>query len=342
MSNYEKIKNEMINKNFPIKKVSLGEIKHLGENVYSIDGKDFAFTNESEILLDKKLDISIKTKRQLAENGGEKEIAKLRNWMLSRYKKDKILVSADENGNIANLLPLKSEIIPPSSFFQMVELFAENNDYSITSAERISSTSLSVKLKSKYENVIDVAKNEEFDIGGVIMNWDFTKIELNDFYIRMICTNGAVSLEETPIMQIEDMSIDSIKKISYLSEKDKIRLTQRFRKYADKTLEAIESNASLEEVEIAKNCLHHHGYGVSKDIAERLVNLNELEAKVEGIEVPSYRIRTDRNVWDLYNLITYTATHQAKEYEMKRPDEVIRAASGFLNRKRDIPMYIDI
>ena len=189
-------------------------------------------------------------------------------------------------------------------------------------------------------------------MSNLIFTWDFNELTLDEEYLRLVCANGAMSLERTPIWTYKN-------KLSDCSNISTELLNSRKNRYIKKCIEAIDSQASIQEIYAVTNLLRQHIN--DKDKAYELTGLSEIKDRLLyssskllggcrsqnggfdfGHEEIFRKIITHTKVWDLYNLLTYISSHEINKYEILSERKLSRDASAFLSRRRDFVDYIDL
>ena len=136
-------------------------------------------------------------------------------------------------------------------------------------------------------------------------------------------------------------------------------LNFRKKRYIEKCVEAMNSQASIQEIYVVTNLLRNHIN--DKDKAYELTGLSEIKdrllyssSKLLGgcrsqnggfdfaHEEIFRKIITHTKVWDLYNLLTYISSHEINKYKILSERKLSRDASAFLSRRRDFVDYIDL
>ena len=145
---------------------------------------------------------------------------------------------------------------------------------------------------------------------------------------------------------IQDLSMESINRLMGIVPKLlHLKSATSFQNYQKKALLAMETRASLAEMQMVHRVLRER-VGLPDEEVARLAPFEEdLHAYVEnGYTSMNFRnTMSSMNVWSLYNNMTAYATHSTAwgEHDGRR-DYLMNAALDFLNRQRDIKNPLDI
>ena len=347
-STFNKIRSELENKKYPVKRVNMGDIVHRGENVYSIGNREYVFENYVQSELDKYLGISTQEEYTLLESGGERELTNLRNWLLSRNAGKNLLVMASDKGSVIKIEKCKGDIIPPSTFFDIVEKFCDSNNHNVIEVKynEFNPFQISAVLDKDNPKIVSIADGEDFNVGQLSFAWNLSSVDLQEEYTRLICSNGATSIERRSIKSIYNASNESIRKMIFLDSKEKELIEDRTNRYLEKSKEAIHTYASIGEVAHVSRILK--GNGIDNAKADELSGFRDILDRL-GDQQKKYltydnkkRIRSNQTIWELYNLLTYITSHQVEDYKIINPQQMMQDSSAFLGSERDIKDYIDI
>lgn len=350
---YQIEKNKILNKNYPVKRFRLGEISHVGEDVYSVNNCDIVMESYVQAQLDELIGLSFSQKKSILKNGNTRELISMRNFLLSKNTDKSVLLFAGDDGKIVRCQKVTGEFIPPITLFETAERFCDRNKYEISNVTSILNNpyEISIRLKNSNPEIVEF-KGEEFDMSNLIFTWDFNELTLEEEYVRLICSNGAMSIEKTPIWTYKN-------KLSDCSNISTELLNFRKKRYIEKCVEAMNSQASIQEIYAATNLLLKHITDKNKvyeltglsEIKDRLLNssskLFDVCRSQNGVFDFTHKeifrkIITPTKVWDLYNLLTYISSHEINKYKILSKRELSRGASAFLRKRRDIVDYIDL
>lgn len=355
---YQIEKNKILNRNYPVRRFRLGDISHVGEDVYTVNNCNVVMDSYVQMQLDGLIGFSASQKKTILKNGSPRELISMRNFLLSRNMDKSVLLFAADDGRIVRCQKATEEFIPPITLFEAVERFCDRNKYEIDDITSISNNpyEISIHLKNKDPEIVKF-EGEELNMSNLIFTWDFNKLTLDEEYVRLVCANGAMSLERTPIWTYKNKLSDC--KLSDCSNLSKELLNYRKNRYIKKCIEAMDSQASIQEVYVATNLLRKHIN--DKDKAYKLTGMSEIKDRLLyssskllggfrsqnggfdfGHEEIFRKIITPTKVWDLYNLLTYISSHEINTHKILSERELSRDASAFLSRRRDFVDYIDL
>lgn len=350
---YQIEKNKILNRNYPVKRFRLGEISHVGEDVYSVNNCDIVMESYVQAQLDELIGLSFSQKKSILKNGNTRELISMRNFLFSKNTDKTVLLFAGDDGKIVRCQKVTGEFIPPITLFETAERFCDRNKYEISNVTSILNNpyEISIRLKNSNPEIVEF-KGEEFDMSNLIFTWDFNELTLDEEYLRLVCTKGAMSVERTPIWTYKN-------KLSDCSNISTELLNFRKKRYIEKCVEAMNSQASIQEIYAATNLLLKHITDKNKvyeltglsEIKDRLLYsssklLGGCRSQNGGFDFAHEeifrKIITHTKVWDLYNLLTYISSHEINKYKILSERKLSRDASAFLSRRRDFVDYIDL
>ena len=129
-SEYNKIKQEVLN--FPVvyKELEPKEIVALGDNFYSIGNTSVQVEPVIAGKIDSIAGITKGQTRIAYDNYGDHGVTNLRNFFGQAEKNSRIVVAADtQSKQIVDVIPLKNKLITPYAFFSFVEMYMDKNQY---------------------------------------------------------------------------------------------------------------------------------------------------------------------------------------------------------------------
>ncbi|MBQ6535094.1 MAG: hypothetical protein IJI37_07965 [Opitutales bacterium] len=345
---FGEIREELENKPYPAKRVNLGDIVHRGENVYTIGGKEYVMEDYVQKKLDDALGIKNEEKSALLDAGGEREITKLRNWLLARNSGKNYIVLAGDGGNIVRMEECKGDIIPPNIFFNIVETFCDRHNYNITDINYsdLNPYQVSAVIDGDTPRIVSINDGEKFNLGQLKFTWNLTSVDLKERFERLICSNGAVSTELRSVAKIFDAGNESVRKLTTFGSKEKELIECRITRYLEKSEEAMRSAASIMEVEYVSRIMKRNGVDDAR--ADELSGYKEILDRFGGNKSRrlqhdfKQRVKTSHTVWELYNILTYITSHNVREYNILDPHQMMLDTGRFLGAQRDIAEYIDL
>jgi hypothetical protein len=336
----------------PHKVIKLSEMSYIGDNVFSINGQEVIASENIERKLDRLVGIS-SNQREWVQNASDKNgLKNFRNYMQIAYdmhaNQEIVLVADPNERKIVDVIPLKEEYLAPSVFFKIVEIFMNNSGYYLSDFffnNNLVGDDLTLYLQSPNEETIQIADDETFLPNGIFMRWNFSKIEVGNFFTRLACINGAIEQSTNTKAKIHSFNDRMIQQFLGTTQ-DVIK--QGFIRYSERVLFAMKSQTSLAELQFANHALQNTG--LQDHLAEEIIPYNETveKARFQGlpektINIHKYLIATNFNMWNIYNRLTTFATHNEiwDTTDTKR-QKVLSAASTLLNKKPDIKQFMQI
>lgn len=184
--------------------------------------------------------------------------------------------------------------------------------------------------------------NDEFVTNGLYLKWNLGEIELGNYYLRLVCTNGQMQLSENSLERIH--RIDDKKISGIIDSPNGLKLTARnWSSFKDALVTANNTPASLSEVHSGKNLLLRHG--TPEDLAEQLMPYNKLLEMygTKNLHIPAEQAKSNIKMYDLFNRLTDFASHNTLwEQTDNRSSSLMQQSVKLLLRKRDIQTYYDI
>ena len=320
------------------------------DTFYRIGDTSIEVTEGVQKELDKIIGITSSQREGIEEGYGSHAIALWRNSIAmsnsvsnpSRFA----LVANSRNYIVDGIVPLKNEAITMESFFDLLEMFLDKHSYEVSLFESAGNgvygiTARLNPLQPEYDVFFG---NDEFMTNGLYIKWNLGEIEVGNYYVRLVCSNGAVETRKHSLARINSIGDDKIKALlNSPGRTDLIRANvSRMKEIAN---DAFHTMASLSEVWQGKKMLIRHG--APKDLAEQLMPYTQLlqQYAAHGYDnhVPITLVKSNINVWDLYNNLTEFATHTPLWAENdNRRSSLMQESLAFLQRQRDIKNYVDI
>jgi hypothetical protein len=335
---------------FPHKQITLSEILHVGENICEVQGVPMQFSDQALRQLADLVGIPRHQEQYVKNASGDNGLRNFRNYMSVAsgisQKQKMVLVADPHTREVTKVCPIKVDYISLSSFLEFIELLLSHLPYEVD--KMLSSCNvfdgLSIMLRPLHPNIQTLAPGEEFIQNGIFLRWNVGRVEAGSYFVRLICQNGAVSTKLQKRLTVN--SLDSREVMYLLNElKRGDILSYNFNSYKAMVYSALNSYASLREVEYAYKILM--AQGVEDTLARRLFNydLYVEECKLRTLDIQKYgnNIKTDKKVWDVYNVMTHFANHNTLwDPEDSRRFLLITGAGALLERPRDIQEYVEI
>ena len=324
------------------------ELAYEGENYYNARGTHIRVTHSVQQALDRLIGLSPRQCDGIRQAYGDEAVANLRNSFAMancvNNPKSFALIANPDGHIVDGMVTLADEAIPMRSFFDILEMIADRHGYEI---ERIDcadnpTCGINVVLMPVTPRHDVTSDDDEFITNGLYAKWNLGEIELGNYYLRLVCSNGQMQLSKNALRHIH--SARSAAMMAMLDTDDMKRLIKHnwdsFKTAADT---ARATTASLAEMHRAKTMLVRHG--APDDLAEQLIPYFRLldTCRSKGINAPESQIKSGTCVWEIFNTLTNFASYN----DVWQPSD-IRSASlmqksiGLLMAKRDIKTYYDL
>ncbi|MGL4955573.1 MAG: hypothetical protein ACRC9X_00155 [Bacteroidales bacterium] len=332
----------------PHRILQLGEIIHTGENIFKIGNIEVEASECFVSNIDNLLNISSKQAKLVKNTSGETGLRNFRNYMsvaINKEQAKKVVILADKNRKLIDVVPLVDDYISPKTFFDFVDLFLDRTQYSIhTIASGRLWEGVTVYMNAPKPLFASIAKDEEFITNGVYIDWSFSGIEIGSYFSRMVCINGMMVNERR-----KQNTIYSLNSKQFQDTLTRI-LTGHFHQYnferfAKNALRAMKTQASIKELCIAKDVLLK--LKVPAEIAEQLLphSTESEQYKRAGIKLKQRGrfAKSSMTIWDIYNHLTAFATHTNlwSAHNLHR-GEVMLEAEKFIGTSHDVINYDNI
>lgn len=330
----------------PFKVIRKNEIQYLGENIYELDGREFEVSPLVVSQIDKFIGLNKKQIKAVHLSSGDDGVRDYRNYIAMVNSiadpQNLAIIANPEKRTIIGATPLREDAIPMESFFDFAEMFANDNHYSIGGFSKGSdvTTGLELKMIPHDKHIESFGKDEEFMTNGFIMKWNLGEIEIGHYYERLVCSNGAVQKvykKQSSFYSLEDKNIRTLLSYPQYESSD-------FNNFKQNAITAIESKASLSELQQASKILLSNGVG--NDLVEQIIPFNRdlQEYKKKGYnKINCSTAKSSQTFWDVFNRLTFFASHNdIWESDDNRRSQVLVASVALLHRQRDIKEYLDV
>lgn len=200
-------------------------------------------------------------------------------------------------------------------------------------------------MQSRNPTIKRFAPGEDTITDGAYLHWTGDKIELGNYYTRLVCSNGAIATIKKQQTRIYTFNPSEVHRIIDLAKSRQLSQIG-FQAYEKKALEAMETKCSLFELHNLTFALTRDAIGMSAETVNSFLPTMKYEKHFEarGIDIKhqSKLIKTDLAVWTVFNMLTAFATHT----ELLAPDDgarssILNIATQFLQAERDIKHYIE-
>ena len=311
---YVSTRETLLQKQKPFIVLEKEELVAEGGRYYRVGDTLFSVTPEAQRYLDRQIGLNSKQQEGFKEAYGEKALAHLRNSFSMadcvRNPSRFALIANPEECVVEDVVPLVEEVVPMRSFFDIVELFADKHAYEVAKIYSYENGihGITVELRPVHPQYDTFGANDEFITNGLYMKWTLSGIELGNYYLRLVCTNGSMQISKNSLSKIHQVSTDGVSKIlapQCLNEM-MIRNLETFKTAA---MIARDTPASLSEVYCGKRLLLRHGS--PENLAETLMPYTELLEKCNelGGHIPATQAKSNIKMWDLFNRLTDFASH---------------------------------
>lgn len=351
---YENQKRKILGSIYPYRILEKTEIVSAGSNLLEINGNEVETTPEVQTSIDKFIGLRKRQAEVMKNAYGQKSLTDLRNCFALAGELEgasKIAIIADpKEHKIVGTSAIKKDVITPEAFFDFVELFMDCNGYYPCSVETATNGVFGINLtvKPNQECIRSFGEDEDFLTNGLYFKWTLGELEAGNYIERLVCTNGSTATFPQKMGVINDISSSSLKKLLELP-KDHKAMIFNFETLQKNALIAQKTVASLSEVKEANKILT--AIGIQSSVAEEIAPITYL---MELYEAAGYNVKhisreqgagfkSNILFWDLFNRLTYFATHSDlwEENDIRRHVLMSRSFQ-FLTSERDIQAYVSI
>ena len=347
---FNSIKQEVLN--FPIcyREVEANEIIALSENHYRVGNATFEVDNNIARKIDVFAGLRATQTRMAFDSYGDEGVANLRNFFgQAQHKKEgrMVLLADTQDRRIIDGIPIKQRLITPDVFFDFAEMFMDKNNYVPHKVEysQISVNDISILMKPIKERHMEFTKGDEFMSNGLFLNWTPGEISLGNYYIRLVCSNGAIQISRNSIHTIFSPEVKELRRLLNIPDVDVL-----FKENTARMLEnvhlAMKTMASVRELGLAVKTLNTHG--VEDDVTNEIIPYQSAKEQYESAGYVMDRehmacAKSNKTMWELFNILTFFATHNKmwSAHDVKRTS-LMNASMDLLFSKRDIKEYYDI
>ena len=346
-SEYNKIKQEVLNLPVVYREVEPKEIVALGDNFYNIGKISVQVEPEISDKIDSIVGIMGGQTRLAYDNYGDQGVTNLRNFFGQATKDNRIVVAADtQSKQIVDVIPLKDKLITPYVFFNFVEMYMDKNQYYPVKVEYINGENMvSIIMKPVHEEYMEYSKGDEFLSNAIFFMWTPAEIAMGNYYVRLICTNGSIRLIPHSMGKITSPDMSEFRKVLSITSdsdlcKENLNIMLESVKIAKKT------TASVNELKSAVDMLIKQGLNY-KD-ANKIIPYEQTKTKYEEagyhmVYKNMIQAKSNKTMWEVFNMLTYFATHNDvwSPHDLRR-SYLMESSMGLLLKKRDIKEYYNI
>lgn len=331
----------------PYRTFSPNEVFALGENRYQVGDTTFAVTDVVQTQLDAIKGLSKRQLKHFADS--ETSLTDMRNIFAMTSCVDNAtrfaLVADGQSMVVDGLVPIKQSALPMEMFFNVVDMFADKNNFEVARIETATHATLGlVVIFSPIHKEYDVfAPNDKFLKNCFYMRWNLGGIELGNYVERLVCTNGMMEVSRHNIATIHDFADNTLSQ--FISDPMTSPITvKNLSNIKELATRAADTQASISELHSAQAILTRHG--APADVAEQLIPYRTLleQYKQAGFShYPAKKMKADISAWETYNRVTDFASHSPllADDDMNR-SSMLQEITAWLGQPRDIKKYADI
>lgn len=349
-SDFLSTKATYLNKQEPYIVLSKEELVAERDNYYRIGDTSISVSPTVQNQLDHLIGLLPKQLKGIEETYGQDAVVGLRNSlaMVNCVKEPSIfaLVANSKELIVDGIVPLKGQVIPMESFFDLLEMFIDKHSYEIEALESSHNGiyGITARLRPIHPQYDVFFGDDEFLTNGFYIKWNLGEIEVGNYYIRLVCSNGAFETVEHSLSRIQNLDDHRIMEFINSPKRSSL-ITHNLNRMKKIAQTASQTPASLNEVYCGRKLLTRHG--APDDLAEQLMPysrlLNQYEEHGYGSHLPISKAKSDIMMWDLYNNLTEFASHTTLwDVNDNRRSSLMQQSVGLLQRKRDIQSYYDI
>lgn len=345
---YLAMRDSLLQEQAPFIVMDKNELIAEGENFYNIRGLSVMVSSNVQNQLDRQIGLSARQREGVKQAYGDDAVMNLRNSFamancVARPKKFALIANSVER-IVDGIVPLDEDAIPMRSFFDVVEMLADKHGYEVEQIQCSARAMYGVIVRLMPVSPQHDAPfgNDEFVTNGLYLRWNLGEIELGNYYLRLICTNGQMQLSKNALDRLH--RIDDRKMAEIISSPNHSELIARnWNSFKDAMVTANNTPASLSEVHYGKNLLLRHG--APEDLAEQLMPYSRLleMCETKNLHAPAKQAKSDMNMYGLFNRLTDFASHnRIWQQTDNRSSSLMQQSMQLLLRKRDIQTYYDI
>ena len=344
---YNKIKQDILDRPIIYRELEPNEIVALGDNFYNFGNTSVQVEPEISGKIDSIVGIMGGQTRLAYDNYGDQGVTNLRNFFGQAKKNNRIVVAADtKSKQIIDIIPLKNRLITPFSFFKFVELYMDKNQYY---PERVEYTDggnkVTIIIKPVHEEYKEYSKGDEFLSNALFFTWSPEEISMGSYYIRLICTNGSTRISNHSITKITSPNMSEFRKLLDITS-DSDPLKGNLETMLECTKIAKNTKASVNELKSAVNILIQQG--VDNQEANKIIPFESTKSQYEKagylmVYKNMIQAKSDKTMWEVFNMLTYFATHNNcwSPHDLRR-SSLMESSMDLLFKKRDIKEYYNI
>lgn len=193
-------------KKFLHKQIKISDIEKIDQESMIVNNSEIKISKSALANLDKALGISKSQAKLINDASGEFEFSRFRNYMSANHSvedsKRLVLVANSKVKEVQNIIPVVKEYIPLETFFDFVEMFANEFDCKIQKYESADSASpeVSIYLEAHRPLYKTIGENDDFITNGLFLSWKPTEVNIGHYFIRLVCINGLTRISKNKKM----------------------------------------------------------------------------------------------------------------------------------------------
>lgn len=336
---------------FPHKKVALGDLRQIDGPLFDLNGMDLVFEPSVIESLNRQIGTSRAQLNMVRNASGDVGQVNFRNFLSDANSlannKDVVIIASPETRHIVNILIPKQEFIPPQQFFDFAQLFMEDASYEFEKMDVRSNGlfDIMIYMQSRTPTIQQFAPGEDTITDGAYLHWTGDEIELGNFYTRLVCTNGAVATVKKQQTKLHSFNPSEVHRMIELAKSRQLPKIG-FQTYEEKALEAMNTTCSLFELQSISRELTGHRTNMSAETVDSFLPTRKYENyfSTRGVDIKKQAklVKTDLNVWTVFNVLTEFATHtDLLAHDDGARSIILHTANRFLQAERDIKHYIE-
>ena len=347
---FQRIKQEVLERPVCYREIEAKEIVALGENHYNVGNATFEVDDEVAHVIDQFTGIKKEQTRIAHDSYGEKGVTNLRNFFgqaTVKGNKRLVLTANTQQRQIIEAVPIKDRMITPEVFFDFAEMFMDKHQYlpEKVNYAQVENNGISILLHPVNEKFLEFAPGDEFLSNGLYLKWNPGEISMGNYYERLVCSNGATQISHYAHTQAYSPEVAQLNRLlTVTSESDLLK--KNMEKMLTSARQAIRTTASVRELGIAYKILNRHG--VTPKEADTIIPYEQTKERYKKAgyltdAVHMAQAKSEQTVWELFNMLTFFATHNQiwLEQDLRRT-MLMEASMSFLMRERDIIEYYTV
>ncbi|MBQ4008579.1 MAG: hypothetical protein IIT60_04060 [Muribaculaceae bacterium] len=349
---FNKTKQEVLSRPIVYRELEAHEIVALGENQYAVGDANFVVNPRVACEIDRFAGIKKGQSRIAHDSYGVPGLTNLRNFFgqatASAKRSKRIVLAANTQARqIVDAIPIRGRIITPEVFFDFAEMFMDKNSYVPHNVEysQFGGRGISILMKPVEEQFMEYEPDDEFLSNGIFLLWTPGEISLGNYYERLVCTNGSTQMSRHTITKAFSPEAAHLEQLLDVNS-ESAPFKENLNRMLVSARLAMRTPASVHEMKVAMKMLCHHG--MAEEDANQVIPYSRLKTQYEEAgyylnSVQEGQAKTNRSMWDVFNLLTYFATHNTvwAQQDIRR-SSLMEASMNLLLRERDIKDYYNI